>query len=131
MVVDVVDDRLGCTEITLSSQGEPITGTTMRALPLGAVVRNMVRPLVFEGSEGKGAVTIEGPPEPVDVTQGPTDQALKAVAMAYSIAFALGDPPAKAVERDLNLATSTAGRWIKLARDRGFLEIPADRGRRA
>lgn len=71
------------------------------------------------------------PPAGFDSNVGPTDDALRFVAASYSLAYALGEPPAKAVERDLDLATSTAGRWIKLAREKGLLDISAAQGRKA
>jgi hypothetical protein len=46
---------------------------------------------------------------------------LETVARIYREAMATGSPPTKAVEEALHLSRSTAGRWIKEARRRGFL----------
>jgi hypothetical protein len=53
--------------------------------------------------------------------QGPTDEALKQVAAMYRVAHLMGLPPTGAVAQGLSLARSTAGRWVSMARQRGFL----------
>ncbi|GGQ23713.1 hypothetical protein GCM10010140_62500 [Streptosporangium pseudovulgare] len=132
LVIDVAGGRLGCTELTVTAQdGTTISSAALRGVPVASIVRSCARNLVMEGHEGEGVITLEPHDVDVDVSAGPTDEALRAVAASYSLAYALGEPPAKGVERELGLATSTAGRWIKLARERGFLEIPAEKGRRA
>ncbi|WP_285580120.1 hypothetical protein [Herbidospora sp. NBRC 101105] len=135
LVVDVVEgDRLGCRELTMTSRsGQPINGKALRLLPIGMVVRDMVRSLVVvESDESPGVISFEEPylPEAMHVGRGPTEDSQKAVALSYSIASARGDPPAKSVEQDLGLTAPTAGRWIRMARDRGFLEIPAEVGQK-
>ncbi|MGI8868763.1 MAG: hypothetical protein ACR2F6_07920 [Mycobacteriales bacterium] len=52
---------------------------------------------------------------------GPTEDTLKWVARSYRLALILGEPPTRAVERDLRVPRSTAGRWVALARERGHL----------
>ncbi len=53
--------------------------------------------------------------------QGPTDEALRRVAAVYRISYLLGLPPTESVASDLALPRSTAGRWVQMARRRGFL----------
>jgi len=53
--------------------------------------------------------------------QGPTDDALKRVAAVYRMAHLAGLPPTEAVTQDLSLPRSTAGRWVSMARRKGFL----------
>ncbi len=59
---------------------------------------------------------------PKDITgRGPTDEALRFVALAYRLAYALGEAPTKGVMERLKLPRSTAGRWVMRARERGYL----------
>lgn len=135
LILDEVDGRLGCTEITVhASPGETVSGTNLRTIPIATIVRIAATTLVqqtVESGEGYVMVTPYQPPPKIDVRAGATDEALRFVAASYSLAYALGEPPAKAVERDLGIAKSTATKWISLARERGFLDISADQGRRA
>jgi hypothetical protein len=57
-----------------------------------------------------------------------TDANLNAVAERYREALERGDPPTQSVARELNVARSTAARWVTKARERGFLG-PALQGR--
>jgi transposase len=52
---------------------------------------------------------------------GPSDEDLRAVADVYGLAFVTGGAPTKTVMERLGLPRSTAGRWIKMARERGLL----------
>ncbi len=134
LVIDEIDGRLGCTEITVrAADGRTVSGTDLRTVPVATLVRMAAATLVRQtvgGGEGHVTVVPYQPPE-VDVRAGATDEVLRFIAASYSLAYALGEPPAKAVERDLGLAKSTASKWISIARERGFLEIPAEKGRRA
>jgi hypothetical protein len=59
---------------------------------------------------------------PRDITgQGPTDEALEYVALAYRFAYALGEAPTKGVMDRLKLTRSTAAKWVMAARERGYL----------
>lgn len=130
--IDFSGGRLGCTELTVKApDGETITGTALRVVPVASIVREAARLLVMGGKQEPDYMRYYPYTPDFDVSAGPTEAALRGVAASYSVAYVLGEPPAKAVERDLGLPTSTAGRWIKLARDKGFLPIPADKGRRA
>jgi transposase len=60
--------------------------------------------------------------DPVAVgRKGPTDQALRMVGAVYRIAYLMGEPPTRAVAQTFQVPRSTAGRWVHLARERGFL----------
>lgn len=45
-----------------------------------------------------------------------------AVQLVYGVAVLTGQSPAKAIERELNVAPRTAAQWIRAARDTGRLE---------
>ncbi len=62
---------------------------------------------------------------------GPTDEALRWVAYLYRFALVMEEPPTATVERMLELPRSTAGRWVALARQRGFLEQSEGSGKAA
>jgi Family of unknown function (DUF6214) len=57
-----------------------------------------------------------------------TDETLAQVATVYRAALGRGDPPTATVAETMNVARSTAARWIASARERGLLG-PAMRGR--
>jgi hypothetical protein len=70
------------------------------------------------------AATVEpwGRVPPDGVTEhGPTDRALRWVAHFYRWGYAVSYGGTKAVEELLGLSRSTAGRWVKLAREAGYL----------
>lgn len=54
--------------------------------------------------------------------QGPTDRALRWVAHLYRYAQAVYLGPTQHVQGNLELARSTADRWVSLAREAGYLE---------
>ena len=63
--------------------------------------------------------------------EGPTDRVLQWVAHLYLHAMAVAMNPAKAVEDRLGLSHSTAARWIRLARQKGYLGPSEGPGRAA
>jgi hypothetical protein len=62
---------------------------------------------------------------------GPTDRALQWTAHLYLYAMAISMNPAKAVEDTLGLSHSTAARWVRLARQKGYLGPSEGPGRAA
>jgi hypothetical protein len=50
------------------------------------------------------------------------------VAELYPTAVAHGDPPDEAIARAMHASRSSAARWVRMARERGFLG-PALKGR--
>jgi hypothetical protein len=61
--------------------------------------------------------------------RGPSPAELRDVAETYRAALEDGQPPKRAVMARLELAESTADRWIAWAREGGYLTVPARRGR--
>lgn len=107
--------------------GGPVTSDVLPRVPVGRLVRAAATNVVMrsEGQAvmgGRGLVSVNTPYRPeVDVSQGPTPEALEAVAVVYRLAFAVGEPPTRAVAEQLGLARSTAGRWVQRAREAGLL----------
>jgi hypothetical protein len=53
---------------------------------------------------------------------GPTELAIRSVAILYAQSFAAGEPPVETVARELGITRATAARWVATARnDRGYL----------
>jgi hypothetical protein len=70
------------------------------------------------------------PPEGLS-EEGPTDRVLRWVAHLYRCEMAVATNPALEVEKTLGLSHSTAGRWVRLARQNGYLGPSEGPGRAA
>jgi hypothetical protein len=132
--VDLVGNRLGCTELQVKgASGKTITGELLRQLPVGTLVSGAVRlglartKLINNGSQ---RVTdyplLLSPPEGFPKA-GPTDEALRFVALVYQLSYILGESPTKAVAQ-LGMPYATASRWIARARSANYL-LPTGPGR--
>ncbi len=123
--------RLEVVSLTLRQMegGPPVGGELLRAIPL-AIVRWVVQRVVT----GVAPTDESDPPVALmasmaSLTKSPrevaaaglSDEALALTASIYRRALVSGDPPARAVHKSLGIPRSTAGRWIMLARRRGFL----------
>lgn len=126
-----------CVELTCHAEADrPLTTDLLRRVP----VQGMVRLAVISAAKQVSVDRETGPASRYDInrvaggkrikliefmpdvtSQGPTDEALRAVATIYRLAHAVGDPPTRAVEDELRLSRATAGRWIAKAREKGFL----------
>jgi hypothetical protein len=114
-----------------SIRGEALTPQLLRQLSAPRVGENLL-----QSSLGRFlflAKAPKGQPSPLKLleiaasdpeaftTEGPQPQALTVVALVYRIAYLTGQRPARAVQLQLGLPRSTAGRWISLARKAGLL----------
>lgn len=72
------------------------------------------------GQEAVERLKIEGP---VMGARGPTPETLEWVSLTYELCLLLGDPPTKTVEHFFRIAPRTATYWVKLARERGHLDL--------
>jgi hypothetical protein len=70
------------------------------------------------------------PPEGLS-KEGPTDRALQWVAHVYHFGVAVSQNPAKTVEDTLKLSHGTTARWVRLARQKGYLGPAQGPGRPA
>jgi hypothetical protein len=131
-----VGGRMGhfvCNRLTVKRRedGPPITTEGLREIPVAAFLRRAVednlmrvRPTIREGNKSSWMLTWA---EPIALSEraraggGPSDEDLRAVADVYGLAFVTGGAPTKTVMERLGLPRSTAGRWIKMARERGLL----------
>ena len=115
--------RLACTSLTLDAiaDGPPVTTEALRDVPLAGIIRQALRGLVYVRVPGQPKKYELFAPEADVAKDGPTDEALRAAATIYRIAYALNDRPTKAVASALDLTHPTAARWVARARERGFL----------
>ena len=138
------EGRYVCDELTVHGDiqhGTPVTSEALRHVPVEelvieqlaeahvAVTATLTADAVVTVSDTVGlsdaaTVTVEpwGRVPPDGVTEhGPTDRALRWVAHFYRWGYAVSYGGTKAVEELLGLSRSTAGRWVKLAREAGYL----------
>lgn len=127
MTVALKGARFVCKSLTVTMRdsGEPVTGEGLRLVPVGRLMREAVW-TVLEEARGPDPFTVG----PEDAADGPTDAAIRKVATVYQVAYALGEAPTARVAEVFSLTRATAGRWIRTARDRGYLG-ETTRGRKA
>lgn len=116
-----VVDKMVCTQV---EGGRPVDSIGLRLLPIAKLVTHTVLPYIWQRDaeqQGSTKLTPFDGVSPDDAADGPTDDALRKVALVYSVSYACGQPPAKRVTEVFRLARSTAGRWVTMARERGFL----------
>lgn len=119
------DGRYIATEVCVRQRdgGPPVTGEAIRRVPVANIIRRSLPGAVtWVADKSDGVIRSTDAAMPENVTaHGPTDEALTWVARAYRLALLLDMPPTKEVEASIGLPRSTAGRWVALARERGFL----------
>jgi hypothetical protein len=117
--------------ITRRDGGPPITSELIRGVPVHSLIRGSVSAALQlripqPGPGGTTAHTMGLLVLPQKerhrlVKAGPTDETLLWVARVYIMADLAGDPPAKHVRDAFGVPTSTAGYWIRRAKDRKIL----------
>jgi hypothetical protein len=99
--------------------GPPVTGEALR----GVQVASFLRDAVWNAADLDPDASALMQSEPASITAaGKTDEALRAVSLAYRFAYLRGDAPRKAVMEMLGASRATASRWITAAVERGFLD---------
>jgi hypothetical protein len=131
VAVAASEDKLGrfeCSGVAVRQRpdGPAVTGELLRKIPIARYIRGV-------GTEWWQTYSRHGQEisfaderltdEKVELLRlrGPVDETLQWVARAYQMAVILGDAPLRAVEKSLDVPRSTAGRWVALARERGYL----------
>lgn len=111
---------------------EPVTGTTLRAIPVQWILKMCInRALYMQSEEKRGAKLVSLHNQTVqDEGQllrlgkmGPQPETLEWVSRIYTLAKIKLDPPAQYVAEVFEVPLRTASHWIKLARERGHLSI--------
>lgn len=125
------DGRFVCEALQCQRKtgGPPVKTELIRKLPVAQLVRLVAGGHLFqvqESSPGKCAVEPLNLPEP-RAGEGPTEDVLRDVALTYRFAFAAGEPPTKTVMHHFEISRATAGRWVSMARELGYLGITEER----
>lgn len=126
-----------CTSLKISQLGDgrSITPEVLRKVPVTSLIRFAARMSLRYVDETSGrASSASSRSMTKDLAtqlraEGPTERTLKWVADIYRTATVLSVPPTKSVQDELDLPRSTAGSWVALARQRGFLGVSEGRGR--
>ncbi|MGO1384268.1 MAG: hypothetical protein ACTHU1_05650 [Arachnia sp.] len=131
--IDLVGDVLGVVAVTVTaSDDHEVTGTTLRAVAVNSLMRHAVAgamlPMEQQGGFAKIAHLAERESwgfSDEDRARfrslGPVAETLKAVADVYEFGKITGRPPAREVEIQLDLPRTTASKWVRRARDEGYL----------
>ena len=114
------------------ADAEPVTGTTLRAIPVQWILKMCItRALYMKSEEKRGAQLVSLHNQTVqDEGQllrlgkmGPQPETLEWVSRIYTLAKIKLDPPAQYVADAFEVPLRTASHWIKLARERGHLSV--------
>lgn len=128
MKIDMVNGTLEPVEITVrATGGTPVTSAKLRQLPIKELTRAVIERHVGERDAEQGSVSFGAAlldPQEVEMIRlrGPVDESLRVAASIYELARMTGLPPAREVEKVLGMPRTTVSKWIRRARDRGFLE---------
>lgn len=128
--VGVHAGRLAADEVSVRRRDgdayDPVTSEVLRSIPVAKLVRYAAATVQHVMERRDDGSTTTGPAWPQEtefegVTLGLNDPTLRIVARIYRVAYMLGDPPTRQIERLLLVPRSTAGRWVAAARQREFL----------
>lgn len=135
-IVRLRKGRLRITQMVATSPetAEPVTGETLRKIPVQRLVRevfsDVVSPWQGMSNATRGPLASFRDDLRAHLREaGPVTETLQVVAQVYQAAYVLGDKPAKAVQEAFDVPRPTADRWIRKARDRGFLGAAAGAGK--
>jgi hypothetical protein len=133
--------RAGCRALSVRAlDDEPVTGKTLRGIPLGRLVRAAAAEAaslgVYAGrtSDGGYRFVLPSAEERAEIQEtffegarlprrgSPvTEEHLREVAEEYKRVLADGGPPTKTIQMKWHVTRPTASRWVAKARERGFL----------
>jgi hypothetical protein len=135
--VEVIDGRPECVELRCRQRpgGPPVSSERLRQVALRRYLRESTRlysdlvlpELVQATGTGDELILARAEQESRRRAQPITDEHLAEVAEVYSAA---GSKPTQAVLHRFHVSRPTASRWVRLARDRGFLPEPVAKPRK-
>lgn len=120
ITVELIDGRYEVASMTAARKpgGPEVTADGLRGIPVAKLARGIVH-----SSQALGLLGIRR-----RRFDGPTDEALQAVARVYRAAHMRREPPTAAVAKAIGRPRSTASVWIAKAREQGLLG-PAEPGK--
>lgn len=107
--------------------GEPVTGASVRKVPLARIIEGVIDQTVRMDSETKYG-SVQNVFQLVQnrlTTEGrlkPDPETLELVAIIFEYGQSRGRKSTKLVEDTFKLPTSTASHWVRLAKERGHIE---------
>ncbi|MDQ3326023.1 MAG: hypothetical protein M3529_09975 [Actinomycetota bacterium] len=114
-------------QVSRKDGGERVTSEVLRSVPVAKLVRAAAACVQHVRARHDGGGMTVGPAWPSEdelvyvERHRMDDDTLRIVARIYRVAYLLGDPPTRKVEKLLDVPRSTAGRWVAAARERGYL----------
>ena len=124
--------RVVCDQVTCRRRedGMAVTSEGMTRVRVAELVHLVAGQAVLDVSTfarpGRAAVEVlqdvDIPPTPHG-RSGPDAGHLRALGVIYTVAHACGGSPRRAVMEKLALSRTTANRWIRLAREQGYLMV--------
>lgn len=131
MSVEIRHGRYEVTRLTVNeveTDREGISSELLRKVPVRRLVADSLEPGIFYEINPERWRPWEPPARAVVARArelGPTDDTLELVEHQFTIARLIGNPPARQVASVLHLPISTAGNWIRRAKDRGLIfDVP-------
>lgn len=132
MDIDLVDGILQPTRVEVTGRdGRPVTGTTLRQIPVKGMASDLIQMAALiereENGSTKVSIGLHVPDESERArlrNQGPVEESLRVVADFYEFGRVTGCQPAKFVEDALEMPRTTVSKWIRRAREAGFLDGP-------
>lgn len=123
----LADGRYEVKKLTLRRLEDtpPITSELLRRIRVQELINTHVPEAVnvYEpGSDTPRPVVLTDEERHRLVSKGPDDEVLRWVGRLYILGQLLGAGPAKYVRDSLGVPTSTAGNWVRRAKDRGFID---------
>jgi hypothetical protein len=110
--------RYVCTE--MRATGDVITEAVRQVKITEFVQAMLLLDRVFTELPNPRGIDPWGLQVPADVREAPTSRSLRWVAHIYAYGLALGTPT-KAVEELINLPRATASRWVRMAKQAGYI----------
>lgn len=125
--MNMTDDGIKPVKVEVKGDDHrPVTSSVIRAVKLTEVTRDAIAGMVVH-DDGNTFNIYDTETKAEKIREaGPTDESLEYVGFVYTYANYLGLPPAREVEQVTGLTRPTSTRWIRKARDKGYITEVSD-----